>query len=73
MLAEKNDKKYMDSAIAVIRTIDADQIRQNHLMKVGYPETYEIPPQYVKIKALSDKMIAEGFHQNQVTALEALS
>ena len=73
MLAEKNgDKKYMDSAIAVIRTIDADQIRQNHLMKVGFPETYEIPPQYVRIKALSEKMISEGFHQNQVTALERL-
>jgi hypothetical protein len=73
MLAEKNgDNKYMDSAIAVIRTIDGDQIRQNHLTKVGYPETYEIPPQYVKIKALSEKMVAEGFHQNQVTALERL-
>jgi hypothetical protein len=73
MLAEKNgDKKYMDSAIAVIRTIDADQIRQNHLMKVGYPETYEIPPQYVKIKDLSEKMIADGLHQNQVAMLERL-
>jgi tetratricopeptide (TPR) repeat protein len=73
VLAEKNaDKKYMDSAIAVIRTIDADEIRQNHLMKVGFPETYEIPPQYVKIKMLSEKMIADGFHQNQVTVLERL-
>ena len=45
MLAEKKaDRKYMESAIAVIRTIDADEIRQNHLMKAGYPETYEIPP-----------------------------
>jgi tetratricopeptide (TPR) repeat protein len=73
MLAEKNaDSKYMDSAIAVIRTIDADEVRQNQLMKVGYPETYEIPPSYVKIKALSEKMITDGFHQNQVTALERL-
>jgi tetratricopeptide (TPR) repeat protein len=73
VLAEKNaDKKYKDSAIAVIRTIDADEIRQNHLMKVGFPETYEIPPQYVKIKMLSEKMIADGFHQNQVTVLERL-
>ena len=73
MLSEQNaDRKYMDLAIAAIRTIDADEIRQNRLMKVGYPETYEIPPQYVKIKALSEKMIAEGFHQNQVTILERL-
>jgi hypothetical protein len=73
MLAEKNDdKKYVDSAITVIRTIDADEIRQNRLMNVGYPETYEIPPQYVKIKALSGKMVTDGFHQNQVTVLERL-
>jgi hypothetical protein len=73
LLAEKNaDTKYLDSAIAVIRTIDADELRQDRLMKAGYPETSEIPPQYVKIKALSEKMTAEGFHQNQVTALEHL-
>jgi hypothetical protein len=73
MLAEKTgDRKYTDLAIAVIRTIDADEMRQDHLMKAGYPETYEIPPQYVKIRALSEKMIAEGFHQNQITGLERL-
>jgi hypothetical protein len=62
----------MDMAIAVIRTIDTDEIRQNHLMKVGYPEPYEIPPLSVKIKALSEKMIADGLHQNQVAVLERL-
>jgi hypothetical protein len=73
MLAEKNaDKKYIESAIAVIRTIDADEIRQNHLMMAGYPETYEIPPQYLKIKSLSEKMIAGGIHHNQITVLERL-
>jgi tetratricopeptide (TPR) repeat protein len=73
MLAEKTgDRKYVDLAIAVIRTIDADEIRQNYLIKVGHPETYEIPPQYVKIKNLSEKMIHEGFHANQVTVLEHL-
>ncbi|OPX61915.1 MULTISPECIES: hypothetical protein [unclassified Methanoregula] len=73
MLAQNNpDKKYIDSAIAVIRNIDDDNLRQNYLTKIGYPETYEIPPQYVKIKTLSEKMIAEGFHQNQVTVLERL-
>jgi hypothetical protein len=73
MLAGKNaDRKYMDLAIAVIRTIDTDEIRRNNLMKVGFPETYEIPPQYVKIKDLSEKMIADGLHQNQVAMLERL-
>jgi hypothetical protein len=73
MLADKsNDRKYRDLAITVIRTIDDDEIRQNHLTRAGFPETYEIPPQYVRIKALSEKMVAEGFHQNQVTVLERL-
>ena len=73
MLAEKYaDRKYMESAIAVIRTIGADEIRQNHLMNAGYPETYEIPPQYNRIKALAEKMIADGVHQNQITVLERL-
>ncbi len=73
ILAEKNaDRKYLDLAIAVIRTIDTDEIRQNHLQKAGSPETYEIPPQHVKIKDLSEKMVADGFHQSQVTALERL-
>ena len=73
ILAEKNaDRKYMESAIAVIRTIDADQIRQNHLKKAGYPETYEVPSQYLRIKALSEKMIAEGVHKSQISLLERL-
>jgi hypothetical protein len=73
MLAERNpDSKYLDSAIAVIRTIDDDNLRQTDLAKVGHPETYEIPPQYVRIRALSEKMITDGFHQNQVTTLERL-
>jgi hypothetical protein len=73
MLAEKNhDPKYTDMAIGVIRTIDADEVRQERLMKAGYPETYEIPPQYVRIKALSEKMIADGFHQPQISGLERL-
>jgi hypothetical protein len=73
MLAEKYaDRKYKESAIAVIRTIGADEIRQNHLMNAGYPETYEIPPQYNRIKALAEKMIADGVHQNQITVLERL-
>lgn len=73
MLAQKNnERKYTDLAIAVIRTIDDDDLRQDHLTKAGYPETYEIPPQYVRIKALSGKMIADGFHQTQITGLERL-
>jgi len=73
VLAEKNhDIQYRNLAVAVIRTIDDDDIRQNNLVNTGYSESYEIPPQYLKIKTLSEKMITEGFHQNQVTGLERL-
>jgi hypothetical protein len=73
MLAEKTgDTKYTDMAIAVVRTIGDDEIRENHLMKAGYPETWEVTPQHVKVKALSEKMIADGYHQSQVIALERL-
>ncbi len=52
MLAEKSgDQKHIASAIATIRTLNDDEIRQDRLMKAGYPETYEIPPQYVKIRS----------------------
>jgi hypothetical protein len=72
-LAEKNaDRKFMESAIAVIRTIDTDEIRLNHLVKAGYPETYEITSLYLKIKALSEKMVADGAHRNQIAQLERL-
>jgi hypothetical protein len=73
VLAEKNgDPKYSEAAIAVIRTIDADDIRSDRLKKAGLSETYEVPPQYVRIRALSEKMVTDGFHQNQVTVLERL-
>jgi hypothetical protein len=73
MLAEKNaDRKYVASAIAVIRTIETDEIRQNNLMKAGYPETYEIPSLHLRIKTLSEKMVGDGVHRNQITLLERL-
>lgn len=73
MLAEKTaDTKYRDTALAVIRTIEAEEIRQDYLSKIGYPQSAEIPSQFVKIKALSEKMITDGIHQHQVTALERL-
>jgi len=73
MLAEKYaDRKYRDSALAVIRTINTDEMRQNRLMQAGYTENHEVSPHYLRIKALSEKIVAGGVHQNQIAMLERL-
>jgi hypothetical protein len=73
MLYQKyNDKKYILSAISVTRSIDDIDIRLQQLTRLGYSENYEILPQYVKIKSLSEKMIQEGVHTNQIVLLERL-
>ena len=65
-----NDEKYIRSAISVIRSIDDVDLRLQLLNRFGYSESYEILPQYAKIKSLSEKMIAEGIHSNQIALLE---
>jgi hypothetical protein len=73
MLYEKyNDKKYLTHAISVIKSIDDVDARLNHLTRLGHSENYEILPQYIKIKSLSEKMIQEGIHTNQIVVLERL-
>ena len=67
-----HDKKFLASAIEITKTIDDDETRLKRLSQMGYTENYEIPSQYVKIKALSEKMIAEGIHTNQVVLLERM-
>ena len=73
MLYQKyNDRKYILSAISVTRSIDNIDIRLQQLTRLGYSENYEILPQYVKIKSLSEKMVQEGIHTNQIVLLERL-
>jgi len=69
---EKPDKKMLSHAIQITKTIDDDEVRLYRLEQMGYTEMYEITPQFVKIKSLSEKMIKEGIHSNNVTALERL-
>ena len=66
------DKKILTHAIQITKTIDDDEIRYHHLSQLGYAEMFELPPQYVKIKSLSEKMIGDGIHPNQVAILERL-
>jgi hypothetical protein len=69
---KSENKKILSLAIHITKTIDDDEIRYHHLSQLGYTEMYEIPPQYVKIKSLSEKMVEEGIHPNQIATLERL-
>jgi hypothetical protein len=73
MLHEKlQNEKYLISAIHIARTIDDDTIRLARLEQLGHSETFQITPQYVKIRSLSEKIVREGVHPNQVAILERL-
>jgi hypothetical protein len=67
-----HDRKMRDLAIQIIKTIDADDARLFRLEQMGYTEMYEITPQFVKIKSVSERMIKEGIHPNSVSTLERL-
>lgn len=68
----QNNKKYLDSAIQVTKTIEDDNIRLNRFVQLGYSETFDIPPQYLKIKIISEKIVKEGVHPSQIAILERL-
>jgi hypothetical protein len=64
--------EYIQNAIDVTNTIESDTIRLNRLTQMGRSESYEISPHYEKIKTLTEKIIEDGAHPNQITALEKL-
>ena len=39
---------------------------------MGQKESYEISPQYIKIKAMTEKIIDDGAHPNQIASLERI-
>ena len=69
---KKHDKKMLEHAIQITKTIDDDEVRFYRLEQMGYTEMYEITPQFVKIKSISERMIKEGIHPNSVAILERL-
>jgi tetratricopeptide (TPR) repeat protein len=69
---EHNNTKYLQYAKEVTKTIENDEIRLHRLTQMGLKETNEIPTHYEKIKALSDKILEDGAHPNQITSLEKL-
>ena len=73
MLYQKNNNnRFLSLAIQITKSIDDEDLRFNRLKKMGYTQTYDTPPLYLKIKALSEKMVADGVHPNQITSLERL-
>jgi len=69
---KSQNKKMLTHAIQITKTIDDDEIRLYRLEQMGYTEMYEITPQFVKIKSLSEKMVEDGIHPNHIASLERL-
>jgi len=73
MLSHKqDDRQFLNQAILVAKTIEDDTLRLQRFVQLGYQETFEVTPQYLKIRTLSEKIIRDGVHPNQVVALERL-
>lgn len=73
MLYEKDhDKKYLESAVLVCKTITDDNLRVRRLEHLGHTEILQIIPQYAKIRAISEKIVKEGVTPTQITSLERL-
>ncbi len=67
-----NNPRYLQNAIEITQTIDDDKIRLHRLTQMGHQEVYEVPPHYEKIITMSEKIIEEGAHPNQIASLEKL-
>jgi acetolactate synthase regulatory subunit len=68
----RHNKKYLSYAIETTRSIDDDELRHHRFLQMGQKEYYELPPQYNKIRAMSEKIIDGGAHPNQIAALERI-
>jgi len=67
-----NDKKYLRYAIETTRTIDDDRLRLHRLTQMGQKGSYEISPQYSKIRAITDKILDDGAQPSQIASLERI-
>lgn len=72
LYATRNDKKYLNFAIDTTRTIDDNELRLHRLTQMGQKEVYEISPHYNKIMAITEKIIGDGAHPNQIASLERI-
>ncbi|MFA4850418.1 MAG: hypothetical protein WC626_11890 [Methanoregula sp.] len=65
-----NEKKFLDLAIQVIRTINNDEVRIHHLQQAGQTDTTDETSRYMKIKMLSEKMLHDSTQSAQIISLE---
>jgi hypothetical protein len=73
ILYENNhNPELLTHAIQVTKNLDEDEIRLYRLEQFGYKEMYEITPQFMKIKQLSEKIVDDGIHPNHISSLERL-
>lgn len=72
LYAKRNDKKYLRFAIETTRSIDDDELRLQRFIQMGQKESDEISPQFIKIRAMTEKIIIEGSHPNQINSLERM-
>jgi tetratricopeptide (TPR) repeat protein len=68
----RTDKKYLSYAINTTKTIDDEGLRIHRLLQMAQKGSYEIPPQYIKIRAMTEKIIEDGAHPNQIASLERI-
>ena len=69
---KENKRAFLESAIEVAKSIENDEIRLFRLNILGYHETYEVQPPYLKIRNLCEKIITGKVHSNQIVVLERL-
>lgn len=72
LYTKQKDAQYLNRAIQITKTIEDDAVRQMRFSQLGYEEPLEVSPHYSKIKALSERILNDGAHPNQVLTLERL-
>lgn len=73
MLFEKTrDNRFRDQAIQIIRSIEDDTVRMERLSGLDNSEKYDVIPQYIKIRLLTEKITKDGIHPSQIITLERL-
>ena len=72
LFQKKQDDRFRDKAINVTKSIENDKLRISQFEQLDYTETFESTPQFVKINALSEKIIRDGIHPHHIVTLERL-
>jgi len=72
LFQKTKNKKILNLANRVIRTIDNEEVRNHHLLQTGQKEPIDETSQYMKIKILAEKILRENTPPNQIASLDHL-